>query len=253
MEPRRLLEESDSEFERALLNAGTSYSASPETRAKTLAALGLAGAASISASAAAAGASAVAAAPAASASTSLAAKVGWTKLLAALSVVGAVAGVPAGYYAWRAYTAPPPAALDRFSDVLAGPVARASLPPPPEARAEEQPAEAAAPVDDGSGGAAPKAASRPAGSAAALKAELAALDAARKALAGGDAQGALSRLDAYARAHPRGRLALEAEVLRIDALARSGRLDAARQRATTFLRRHPNSVLATRVRRYVND
>jgi hypothetical protein len=37
-------------------------------------------------------------------------------------------------------------------------------------------------------------------------------------------------------------------VLRIDALARSGHTDAARLRANAFLRRHPTSVLASRVR-----
>ena len=48
--------------------------------------------------------------------------------------------------------------------------------------------------------------------------ELSTLDAARGMLARGDASGALARLDGYGRAYPHGRLALEAEVLRIDAL-----------------------------------
>ena len=52
---------------------------------------------------------------------------------------------------------------------------------------------------------------------------------------------------------PAGGCRLEAEVLRIDALAKVGRKDAARQRAEAFLRRHPNSVLATRVRAHVAD
>jgi len=81
-----------------------------------------------------------------------------------------------------------------------------------------------------------------------LAQELVALDTVRAALAGGDATGALSLLDTYGRAYPHGELALEAEVLRIDALARSGRADVARRRADAFLRRHPNSVLAARVR-----
>ena len=41
---------------------------------------------------------------------------------------------------------------------------------------------------------------------------------------------------------------MEAEVLRIDALAESGHTDAAHARAREFLRRHPNSVLAAHVR-----
>ncbi len=46
---------------------------------------------------------------------------------------------------------------------------------------------------------------------------------------------------------------MEAEVLRIDALAESGRTDAAHARAREFLRRHPNSVLAAHVRTRLAD
>jgi hypothetical protein len=83
--------------------------------------------------------------------------------------------------------------------------------------------------------------------------ELDALDRARLSLAEGEARRALANLDAYERAFPGGRLQLEAEVLRIDALAKLGRKEAARERAESFLRRHPNSVLATRVRALVAD
>jgi hypothetical protein len=102
---------------------------------------------------------------------------------------------------------------------------------------------------------APAPAARPVRAArdAGLTDELAALDGARVALASGDAQVALVALDAYARAYPRGHLRLEADVLSIDALARSGRADAAKRRAETFLRRHPRSVLAARVRGYLAD
>ena len=68
-----------------------------------------------------------------------------------------------------------------------------------------------------------------------------------------DWSGALVRLDAYGRAYPHGRLGLEAEVLRIDALDESGRRDAARARAEAFLQRHPHSVLAARVRTRLGD
>ncbi|WP_437567194.1 hypothetical protein [Sorangium sp. So ce542] len=257
-EPRRMLEESDSPLERALLSAGASYQTSPETRAKTLAALGLAGAAALSASAAAP--AAVSAAGTAVASSSVAVKLGWTKILVALSTVGVLAGIPAGYLAWRGYQAPELVAVHRFGGALAGPVERAAARPAPVAApapappAEAEPEEIPAPARAGSsGGAASRVDPKPASSSAALKAELSALDAARSTLASGNAQGALTLLDAYSKEHPRGRLGLEAEVLRIDALAKSGRLDAASQRAKAFLQRHPNSVLASRVRRYVND
>ena len=69
----------------------------------------------------------------------------------------------------------------------------------------------------------------------------------------GEGRRTLDELDAYDRRFPGGRLQIEAEVLRIDALAKLGRKEAARQRAEAFLRRYPNSVLATRVRAHVAD
>jgi len=157
---------------------------------------------------------------AAAASAATAAKFGWTKLLLGISLFGATA-VPVGYYALHRPT--------QETDTAARSVA-------PQA----------APAVAGE----PAAADR---SAALLSAELGALDHARLALAGGDARRALEEIDAYDRAYPAGRLQIEAEVLRIDALAKLGRKDAARQRAEAFLRRHPTSVLATRVRAHVAD
>lgn len=84
-----------------------------------------------------------------------------------------------------------------------------------------------------------------------LAAELAALDAARAKLTSGDGRAALILLDGYQREFPKPRLALEAEVLRIDALDRSGQSDLARKRAATFVRNHPKGVLTGRVRRYL--
>ncbi len=115
----------------------------------------------------------------------------------------------------------------------------------PAARAAE-----ASPAPASARNSQPKAESRTDQSAAALRAELQAVDSARATLASGNPQGALALLDAYDRGYPRGLLKLEAEVVRIDALARSGQTDAARRRADAFLRQHPKSVLASRVRRY---
>jgi len=95
----------------------------------------------------------------------------------------------------------------------------------------------------------PRAESKPT-SAPPLTAELAALDTARTALGHSDPAGALAALDSYAHDFPRGRLKIEAEVLRIGALAKSGQTEAARKRAEAFLRLHPDSVLASRVRSY---
>lgn len=85
-----------------------------------------------------------------------------------------------------------------------------------------------------------------------LAAELAALDAARGKLNAGDARSALMLLDAYQREFPKPRLALEAEVLRIDALDRSGQTETARKRAKAFVQSHPKGVLTGRVRRYLD-
>jgi hypothetical protein len=157
-----------------------------------------------------------------SAAASTVAKLTWGKLLIGVSLVGAVTAVPIGYYALN-HPAPPAKAPvpHSIAPTAADPVA---VPDAPAAT-----------------------------HAATLSAELGALDRARLSLTGGDARRALDALDAYDRRFPSGRLQLEAEVLRIDALAKLGRKDAARQRAETFLRRHPNSVLATRVRAHVAD
>ena len=217
-EPNRLSEElgeNSSSLEWALLRAGSSYASSPQTRVKVLAGLGLA-----------AGSTALftGSAAAASAAASSAAKLTWTKLLLGVSLVGATA-VPVGYYALQ-------------SAAPAGtPAQRAAVSAP--AVAEPAPAPA------------PAVAATPA--AALLMEELGALDHARLALVNGEGRRTLDELDAYDRRFPSGRLQIEAEVLRIDALAKLGRKEAARQRAEAFLRRHPNSVLATRVRAHVAD
>jgi len=217
-EPQRLSEEAGEEsssLERALLRAGSSYRTSPQTRAKVLAGLGLA-----------AGSTALLTGSAAASVTASAAKVTWTKLLLGVSLVGATA-VPVGYYALR-HTEP--------AGTPAAHVA-ASAPIPPEA----------APVPGAPDVQAPAIRS------AMLKEELGALDHARLSLAKGDTRRALDELDGYDRRFPSGRLQLEAEVLRIDALAKIGRKDVARQHADAFLRRYPNSVLATRVRAHLAD
>jgi len=219
-EPDRLLDESNSQLERALLGAGRVAPSSSRTRAKTLAALGLA-----------AGSATLLTGAAGAATLSTAAKLTWTKLVLGVSLVGAAA-VPVGYYVSTHQSAPGTAATqsaaarvrtaapaaESIDDMIEAP---AAIPTDPVARAS-------------------------------LTRELAALDRARLALASGDARGALAELDAHDRSFPRGRLALEAEVLRIDGLAKIGRASEARQHAQTFVRLHPNSVLVTRVRAHLD-
>jgi len=229
----RLRDEGATALERALLEAGTAYRGSPSARAKTLGALGLAG----SATALAAGAK-----PALGA----AGKLSLGKLFTGAVLCGAVAAVPVGYHAWHARSAeghgsravasaveaPPQPTPGMGTGAAADPTLPALAPTAPVARRHRVAIEEA-PVP--------------------LSRELASLDAARAALARGDTPRALALLDRYTRTYPRGRLDMEAEVLRIDALAESGRTDAAHARARDFLRRHPNSVLAAHVRTRLAD
>lgn len=228
-DPVRLRDEADSTVELLLLEAGASYRSSENARAKTLAALGLAGSAAVSA-----GAVSVA-------TSSLLSKAGWTKLLL-FSGLGATVVAPVGYVAWR--HAHPQAITVTAPAVAPRPVARPVVPTlEPVHPVENSTPPPIVPV--------PRVEARPT-AASALAAELGALDAARTSLSSGDATGALAKLDDYARAYPHGRLVLEAEVLRIDALSKAGQKAQAKRRAEAFLRRHPNSVLATRVRGYVD-
>ena len=244
-EPTRLLSTPESELERALLEAGRSYTASGSTRAKTLLALGLT-------------AVAPSVAPAASVTGKTLTKAALSKVVIGVLVVGAVA-LPVwrylGHHASSTPVAQQPVA------VAAAPVLAATPAEVPPAPAEAAPAESAT-LDNVRVEAAEPPASTSARSGRAsrselkppaappLTAELAALDAARTSLGHADPAGALAALDSYAHDFPRGRLKIEAEVLRIGALAKSGQTDAARKRAEAFLKHHPDSVLASRVRSY---
>jgi hypothetical protein len=245
-DPSRLLDSSGDELERALLQAGSSYAASPELRDKTLAALGLTGAAAtLGAGAVAAGSSS---------------KLGVSSLLAKLSTaklavvaVGAAAAFAVPIVMGGPEQAPAPvvrpgaATKPSPGPVVAGAPRALSERRAPAVATAREPAMAEVPVTPAPGRA--PVSSKPLSSAEALRVELAQLDAARSKLASGRSQEALALLDAYDRSTPRGMLKLEAEVLRIDALSRSGRTALAQSRARAFLARHPKSVLAARVRR----
>jgi hypothetical protein len=236
-EPRRLLDDSSSALERALLDAGVSYRCSADTRVKTMAALGLAGSAALTAS------------TLGVASTSWFAKIGWLKLLLGVSAVGAVSAVPLGYRAWQRHHPQP--IVNEVSQVGAGlkgsePVAQVKAVADSDSLRQE-----IAPISESSEGVSNSKASASSKADApvpGLAEELAALDAARSLLTRGDSTAALVRLDAYNRTYPKGRLRLEAEVLRIDALNKNGQSVLAKKRAEAFLLKYPNSVLASRVR-----
>jgi hypothetical protein len=238
-DPPRLVEDSPTAFERALLEAGATYRCSDASRAKTIAALGIAGTAALSAS------------TLAVASTSWFAKIGWTKLLVGVSAIGAMTAVPLTYQAWQRHKAQSPQSSVTKAPALVPP-AQAPLNSGVSSDSESEPksVEASTTSSVQSAGSPRGAANvgRTDAPTPGLAEELASLDSARALLARGDAPGALARLDAYARVYPKGRLQLEAEVMRIDALRRNGQTGAAKKRAETFLRKYPNSVLASRVR-----
>jgi hypothetical protein len=247
-DPSRLLDSSGDELERALLQAGSTYVASPELRNKTLAALGLTGAAAtLGAGVVAAGSSSKLGV------SSLLAKLGTAKV--ALVAVGAGAALAVPIVMSGSDQAPEPvvpagaAAPSPRPAVGSTPrgLAQHRAPAEPMSRQPTAVSEAAEAAEAAAPGRAPV--SKPLSSAEALRVELAQLDTARSKLASGRSEEALALLDAYDRSAPRGMLKLEAEVLRIDALSRSGRTALAQSRARAFLERHPKSVLAARVRR----
>jgi hypothetical protein len=85
-----------------------------------------------------------------------------------------------------------------------------------------------------------------------LEAELALLDRARAELARGEPATALSSLDDYDAALKGTRLALEARLLRIQALAAHGKRTEAAKLAREFIARHPDSPLAERARAFAH-
>lgn len=233
-EPRRLRDDAESTVELLLLEAGASYKSSADARAKTLAALGLVGTAAVSAGAVGMGSSLLGKAGA-----------GWAKVLL-LSGLGAGVVAPVGYMTWnRLHSRPVESAkIAMPAEAPKSPAPELVVPPVPAQVPEPETAETPAVV-------APRADTK-ATSASALAAEVGALDAARAELTSGNPAGALTKLDDYSRAYPHGHLVLEAEVMRIDALAKNGQTDLAKKRAEAFLRKHPNSVLASRVRGFLN-
>jgi outer membrane protein assembly factor BamD (BamD/ComL family) len=82
--------------------------------------------------------------------------------------------------------------------------------------------------------------------------EIAAITLARGALDKGDARGALSALDGYQQDYPHGTLGPEASVLRIEALQLAGERSRAKALGESFLKAHPKSPHAQRVRSLLN-
>lgn len=88
---------------------------------------------------------------------------------------------------------------------------------------------------------------------AGLRDELALVEAVSRATKAGNGALALSQSLEYKRRFPRGKLALEAQVLHIEALALAGNRSEASRLAQSFLKRYPDSPVAARIRRFAHE
>jgi len=226
--------------ERALLKSAELDGPAKGAQARTLAALGVGGAAL---------GTAVTASSAKAAALGAGKGIGLGKLLAVLVIGGTVGGAVLHYRA-------------QFSAVKLAPPATM----PAKAAA---PLTSAAPVPEGAPAAAPEASDVSAASGEPLPSEaskaaparlrtepdialeIAALDRARRASESGNFSAALAELDAYDHAFKRGRLRPEALLLRIQTLISKGDQAGARSLGTKFLARYPKSPLGPRIQKLV--
>jgi hypothetical protein len=262
-EPRRLLEDGESEFERSLLRSAKHDAPSPALRHKTLVAFGLGTGVASAAATATATATAMATATAATATAARLALLKWIGfgVMSGVLTVAAVAvthssSAPPVRASAGALLAPVEAPVKGAAPVSAEAptLDPAKLPAPSsEARAPELgvppvAVEASRSVepDKRSDGPRPAASVEPPRST--LADELATLDVAREAIAAGDASRAFQALDRHDRAFPRALLGPEATVLRVEAMVLRGDRTGAASLGTAFLAAHPRSPHASRIR-----
>jgi len=230
------------ELEETLLRAGRSERAPGKTRRHVRAAMGLAAGAGIAATAG--------SAMAAGAGTKTSAGVLSTVVLIKYLAVGAACGALTLSAAKLTITETPGA-----SPASPAPVASAPARRPAAARPARPIGSGAAPEPSSSSpatrAAVPSSAALsapPDSKAVSLAAELEWLDRARTSLQGGNPSAAHAALDSYAREFPSGQMSLEANVLRIEAIAQSGDKATAARLAGAFERAHPRSPLVARIR-----
>jgi hypothetical protein len=225
-DPKLLVNEGATDFERRWLSSARAEELPPEVVGRIERALGL----GTGAAAAAAAAAAATAAPPAKAATAAAAGSLAALRIAGLSALGV--GGTVGLVLLLAHPSPPTPTADR----------------PPPARSSAAPGAPAI-------GASPAMVTPPAATAekptaaagGALRDEIALIDGARAALAGGSTAQALALLERYRAHHPRGMLLPEALALHIEAIDRSGEHARARALARAFLAEYPQSPLAQRL------
>lgn len=242
-----LLHPQDFELEAQLRRAGCDVSLSPAAQARLLATLG------VTAGVTAAGEAA------AVASTGLVGKLIASKgLLAAASVVS-MGAIGAGIYFTEGAQAP---ATVSDQAPISRPAEAAVTPPSDASETERQGADSGAAVaTEDAPGSADKPAIVPrtgvrkpaADVQAGLRDELALVEAVSRATKAGNGALALSHSLEYKRRFPRGKLALEAQVLHIEAMALAGNRSEASRLAQSFLKRYPDSPVAARIRRFAHE
>jgi hypothetical protein len=248
---RPLISDCESDLERAILSAGRSDS-SDLRKAQVLAALGVGSAVTLSSSTSSA-ATLFKAAQSVFTKATLAKKVVVASVVAGTGFAGVVSyGSDVGTEAVKAAPVDRVAARERASvppgrDVMDG-IDVTALPMAPPEREGAQAEDARDPAPERS-----QVRVRQRGPEASLNDEVELLDRARAAINGGRPNDALVRLDEHSSKFPKGGLALEAQVLRVQALAAAGRNEEASRRAKRILSRSPNSVVAKRLRQYVTE
>jgi hypothetical protein len=231
--------------ERALLESAELDVPSPGAQNRTLAALGVGGAAL---------STAITAGSAKAAAASAGKTFGITKLLAVL-VIGGTAGGAALHY--RAQFSAEKARLAHAS-APAKPATKIAAPAAaPAAPLEASDASHAADAEDTSAAeVSPSAAKTPATPTSArtepdIALEIAALDRARRASERGDFGAALNELDQYDHSFKQGRLRPEALLLRVQTLISKGDVVGAKALGSRFLARYPKSPLSPRIQKLI--
>ena len=260
IDPRRMLDDALGEDEgdaAMLLRSARFDSPSDDARNRTAVALGIAGGAALGTMAASAGASAAGAGKvgAIGGGAMLLKWIGIGVAGAFLAVTAAKVVAPRDTGAHDAVRPvstfaapardpfavippPPPIATPAERSTIATPSAAPSVTPITPSSAQQA----------GSARTAVSASASPSARPLSIADEVALLDEARSALAGGDTTSTLRILDAHDRTFPNGVLAPEASVLRIDALVDSGDETSARAEANRFLAAHPNGPQSRHVR-----
>jgi len=230
--------------ERALLKSAELDVPTSGAQDRTLAALGVGGAA-LSAT--------ITAGSAKAAAASAGKTFGVGKLLAALAIGGSVGGAALHYRAQ--FLAATPTFTHSSTGVTPAAHIAPTAPPVTELEVAAESSDAPAPAVPDISPSATKVSSLPAPAHTEpdIALEIASLDRARRASERGDFGAALSELDQYDRSFKRGRLRPEALLLRVQTLISKGDVTGAKALGGRFLARYPKSPLSPRIQKLIGS